>query len=443
MGTKFLGNYLVFCLVFGLTLKVQSEVQSQLQMSGVSFISPDYDSTSQKTFSFMGARLTSNPLDPNWYMLDLDAAFVPGNSVLSYQNVREIYLTINTDPTSKIYFGRRLFNWSYLDNQWHLGFYQPRFGWNTLDLQNQGLAGLFWENKKGPWVITLFATHLFIPDQGPGFELKDGKFQNSSPWFPPPPQGVRFSGGQIRPIDYNIEMPATSDIIFQSLYAAQLQYGESQGFYAQLAGAFKPSHQLAMAYKNVYLSTRVSTDVLPKTYLETIYSGDFGYRNQTQNYLFSFLVTDPQQPDYDSTYNYPIIKKSISYGPTVEWTAGVWQHSLSYLNTDGGEVIEVGPDASSDRQSLTQRFLFKEAIQFQLKYQGFLTRQMRLESLLQYRQGFKEPFQQIRFKNSIDFQGPWKLWLDFILVETSEEHITPMEPNRNLDQAWIGVSYDL
>lgn len=433
---------LVLCLLGSYVQIAQAEIQSSLKLNGVSFISSDYDNTADKKFGFVGAHLVSNPLDPQIFMLDIEGVNALGHPILSYLNVREIYFTINQDPQSTIYLGRKLLDWSILDQAWSLGFFEPRFRWNSLDFQNQGMTGLFWENKNHYGSLTLFASYLFIPDQGPSYEIKDGEFQNSNPWFNPPPQGIRF-GSVVRPIDYNVHTPPVSDVIFQPVLAAKFHFGQKVGFWGSVASAIKPSSQLAMDYKNVYATSRVRADVYPKTYNETVVATDLGYGLENQNYIISTLFTNPQQPEYESGSNYPVLEKSISYGPTMQWKAGVWKHQLSYFRTDGGQVTEVGPDVTPDRQPMTQRFLFRDAVQLQLEYEGFLNRQLRLNTLLQYRQGFIDVFKYFRLKNSVDIEGPWRLWLDLILMETAQDGTSPMEPTRNLDQVWLGVSYDL
>lgn len=420
----------------------RSEIKTTLQLDSLSFLSPDYENTDKKSFGFVGATLASDHNNPDLFMLNLTGVYAVGQSVLSYLNIREIYFTYQIDSNSKIHVGRKLFNWSSLDSDWNLGFYQPQFRWNPINPENQGLTGIFWERNEPIWGLTLFASPVYVPDQGPGYELKDGQFERSNPWFSNPPQNIRFQG-QLFPIDYNIHRPETSDVIFQQVYSASLRLGERKGFFTNVAGSFKPAHQLALAYKPVLVTTRVRVDVTPKVYLENIYSADLGYRDSWGLAQFSVLYTKPQTPDFQPGYSVPILDESISFGPKFVYNIRPFQFGISYLDTIGGEVKESGPDVSADRASLTQRFLFRQAAQLNVTYRDILYKKILLESGVQWRQSTKDEFTELRFKNRLDIRGPWSFWADVILIETADKTLSNMGSYRNLDQVWIGAGYDI
>lgn len=418
-----------------------SETVNLLELSGLSFISSDYDS-SQKFFSFIGATLRTNEKKPDMFMINLTGKYAVGNPVLSYLNIREVDIGFDVDETSKIFVGRKMMNWSELDSKWNMGLYQPQFRWNPIDSETQGLTGLFWQKKQTNFSMRLFASPLYIPDQGPGYELKDGQFQNSNPWFQAPPQNIKFQG-QLLPIDYEVNKPETTDVINQTSYGASLSLGENQGFFANLSGSYKPANQLALAYKGVLVTTRVRIDILPKVYYENIYSADVGFRDSWGQVLFSIIQTNPHNPSFDVGYNVPVFQDSLSWGPQIVYNFKPFQFSLAYLDTSGGEVKEEGPDASPDRASLSQRFLFRQAIQLEVKYKEVYMRKLKLESSVQWRESSKDQFKQLRLKNKLVWRGPWSCWVDVLLIETDDNATSNMAPYRNLDQSWIGVSYDI
>ena len=159
-----------------------SETLSSLKMNGLSFISSDYDS-SPKNFAFLGVSLRSNEKQPDLFMINASGFYVPNSAPLSYLNVREMYFIFSATESSKIYLGRKLINWSALDSDFNLGFFQPQFRWNSLQPENQGLFGFFWDHQNADWGTTLFASHLYLPDQAASYEIKDGKFEESNPFF--------------------------------------------------------------------------------------------------------------------------------------------------------------------------------------------------------------------------------------------------------------------
>jgi hypothetical protein len=415
----------------------------KLEAQGLSFLSSDYENTTQKNFGFFGASLTSDKLRHDPVIVDLSGLYAFGQPTLSYLNIREIYFNYQIDEISKLYFGRKINNWSLLEKQWNLNSFNPQLTWNSLNPETQGLTGLFWERKENFWKLSLFASPLFIPDQGPSFELKDGQFENSNPWFQTPPQNVRFQGNIILPVDYQLSKPETSDVVFQTLYGAQIQIGEKKGFFGQLSGMYKPANQLALGYKVVGVVTRVRVDLNPKVYTENDFAADIGYKEDWGVAQFSLLYSRPKSPVFDSVYNSPVFEDSLSFGPSVMFDLKPFKLGLAYLDTTGGDVKEKGPDASPDRAALSQRFLFRQAYQIELGYTEVFAQKIKIDSSFQYRQSDKDDFKQIHYKQKVDLKGPWAFWADLILIDTSDNTQSNLGPLRNLDQIFIGATYDI
>lgn len=419
-----------------------SEIRTSLLAQGLSFLSSDYESTDKKNFAFIGATLKSDAKSEDAFKINLTGQYAVGNSVLSFLNIREIYYTNKIDEKSVLHIGRKLHNWSSLDTIWNLGIFQPQFKWNPLLPENQGLTGLFWNKNDQSFGLTLFASPVYIPDQGASYELKDGQFQSGNPWFATPPQNIKFAGETL-PIDYDISKPETSSVIFQTQYGAQARFGQGYGYFANFAGIYKPANQLALGYKGVLVTTRVRVDITPKVFFENAYAADLGYRQDWGIVQLSMLSSHPQSPTFDSSFNAPEFQQSLSWGPQIIYRFRPFDFFIGYLDTTGGEVKDVGPDASVDRPSLSQRFLYRQALQVQLAYSEVFFKQLRFDSSLQFKTSSKEGFRQIKFKNSFNIKGPWAFWMDFLLIDTDSSVPTNIEPYKSLDQLWLGASYDL
>lgn len=438
-----------------------AEMVGSIETKGLSFISQDYENTQSSHFGFVGAALKSKNFDEDILRADLMGMYAVGTPVLSYLNVKELYIAYDLNETSRLSFGRKLNWWSDLDDRWNLGFFQPQFRWNPLVPETQGMTGLFWEKKMDRFRLLAFGSVLFIPDQGPGFELKDGQFQSSSPWFTPPPQNIIFQN-QLLPIDYQVKTPPMSDILFQPSYGMQLKYtqneaivssqarSEESGFFAFLSGQYKPSHQMAMSYKGVLVTDRVRVDIQPKTYYESVVGLDFGYKQDWGTVLLSSLYIRPQKINFDTAsmtgMNYPLLKEAASFGPAVHINVNEKiSFAIAGLLTTGGEVTEEGPDTSAQRTALTTKYLYKNAYQIGIHYKDTFRRKLRLRSSLLWLQtgvgqNDTATMKILRFKNQLDIKGPWSLNMDLLLVETSAES-SPVATFRNLDQLWIGASY--
>lgn len=419
----------------------KADLLSSVETQGLSFISQDYENTKSSNFGFFGATLRSVKSENDAFKMNLTGMYAVGNPVLSYLNVREIYFTYDIDSTSRLHIGRKINIWSNVDDKWNLGFFQPQFRWNSLSPENQGLTGFFWEKTMQSFDFMLFASPIFIPDQGPGYELKEGQFESNNPWFQAPPQNVLFQN-QLLPIDYQIQNPNISDIVFQPNFGLQVKYGESRGLFAHLSGFYKPSHQVAFGYKGILVTDRVRVTVQPKTYYENLVSADFGYRQDWGSIDLSVLYLRPTNPDFDSTYNRPIISESTTFGPHVSYKLNdYFNFDVSGLSVSGPDITEVGIDANPAREPLTTKFLYTSAYEVSLKYRETFRNTIRITSELIWRQAEKNSLKILKSNNIIDLKGPWKFLFHFILVETSDES-TSLSNYRNLDQLWIGASYD-
>lgn len=430
---------ILYTLVFGAN-SARSELVGSVEAKGLSFISSDYENTKASNFGLFGASIKSIQSEDDIFKINLSGMYAVGTPVLSYLNLREIYFTIESDSNSKIHIGRKINIWSNVDDRWNLGFFQPQFRWNSLNPENQGLTGLFFENRISEIDFLLYTSGFFIPDQGPGYELKDGQFESNNPWFQSPPRNILFQN-QLLPIDYKIEEPKINDVVFQSSFGLQLKYGFKKGFFANFAAIYKPSHQISLGYKGVIVTDRVKITILPKTYYENIIAADIGYKHDWGMVDLSVLYLRPTNADFTNDFNQPIVSENTSFGPHIKLIAN---ESLSFdinvLLTTGQDIVEIGPEAKPDRV-LSSKFTYRNAHELSATYQQIFNNKFKLSSQLIWRQAEKNNFQIIKSKNTIDLKGPWKFLFDLILVETSDE-TTSISNYRNLDQLWIGASYD-
>lgn len=416
-------------------------VQGSVQAQGLSFISQDYENTKSSDFGFFGATLKSVRSENDTFKVNLTGMYAVGTPVLSYLNVREIYFSYDIDSTSRIHIGRKINIWSNVDDRWNLGFFQPQFRWNSLSPENQGLTGFFWEKTNQNFGFLLYASPIYIPDQGPGYELKQGQFESNNPWFQNPPQNVLFQN-QLLPIDYQLETPNISDVVFQTHFGLQLKYGESKGVFANLSAFYKPSHQFGLGYKGILVTDRVRVTIQPKTYYENLVAADFGYQQDWGAVDISVLYLRPKNPDFDDSYNRPSLSESTTFGPHLNLKLNdQFSLDMSGLSVVGGEITEVGTDANPDRETLTTKFLYSSAYEISLRYKETFRNVIRITSELIWREAQKNQLKILKSNNVIDLKGPWKFLVQLILVETSDES-TGLSNYRNLDQLWIGASYD-
>lgn len=423
-----------------------AHILTSLNLDAIHFISSDYGNTETKTFSFLGLSLktaSDGSAMPSVFNLNIDAKYSPGQPVLNYVNVKEIYFLQSAEQVNIIY-GRSLTPWSGLDEAWNLGLFQPQFRWNSLNPSSQGLVGIFLNNSEHRgaqnFSFLIFGSPVFLPDQGPSYELKGGEFQSSNPWFNPPPQNIEFNGQLLR-IDYSVNVPKTSDVLFQSVYGAQLGYTFDSGYFIKAAYMSTPSHQIALTYKAVLVADRVKVDIVPVIYRENNCSLDMGYQESRGGIKLNILANQPQMIGHELNYNYPEIKSSVAWGPEAHLNMDYFKLSAGGILVEGGETVDHGPDAGQLSQSLTSKYLFKSAYRLGLGFEHFFSRHLFYGFKTTWTDSTQSVMKTLKIRNSIDLYRTWKFYLDIIMVETSDD-VNNVSHLRNLDQAWIGASYE-
>lgn len=425
----------------------QAHILSSVSLDSLIFVSPDYKNTEQNIFTFVGLNFKTDSnikkTNPNIFNLNLSMKYAIGQPVLNYINLKEIFF-LQALEDFNISYGRKLQNWSGLDKIWNFGFFQPQFRWNSLDTSPQGLFGIFFDNNsyisKQNFNWTVFGSPIYLPDQGPGYDLKEGKFQNSNPWFNTPPQNIEFKG-QVFPIDYNLAVPKANDVIFQTLFGAKVGYLTNSGYFVNGAYLSKPSHQIALTYKAVLVANTVKIDILPVIYREQNYALDFGYADSDWNLKMNILGNQPQVISHTTNYNFPEIKSSTSFSPELNINLNKIKLSSSVIFVEGGETADQGPDANQLSNSLTVKYRFKSAYQLSGTLDRKISKNGQYITKLTWVEAFKNASKTIKWTNSFIFYKSWKLYTDLIFIETSDE-ASSISHLRNLDQIWIGASYE-
>jgi hypothetical protein len=431
------------------TQPVQASLKSSFKADGLGFVSENFNNTSSSNFSLIGVSLKSVNSENDFLKVNLAGAYAVGHPLMSYLNFKEFFINAKLESTlgnsSQVIFGRRMHLWSEAEEEWNLGIFQPQFRWNPIRPTQQGLTGLFWQKKEKSWGFLVFGSPVFIPDQGASYEIKNGQFQKASPWFKNPPQNLNFYGDYL-PIEYDIQAPPLSDIVYQQSYGIQLELGESQGFYSRLSGQYRPSYQMALGYQaSVVSAVSVNVEVLPKTYYENVVGLDLGWKAPDQNVSLSFVQSRPQTPDFSQDFTKPIIKESNVVAAGYELTSHFrrldLRTKLNYLTILGDPVTDEGTDASELQGSLSWKYFYTEAARLSVNSKYFVTNSLVLSSELAWTQALDSKFKQMDILNRVDFRGPWSVSLDFYFVDSQDEK-SPTFALKDLDQIWLGVGYE-
>lgn len=449
----FPGVIIIICL-FLQSLAI-ANTQGRVSLSQQSFVSPDYKSTDKTNFQFVGvgvdtlakARKESDIEDS--LHAQIMANIAPGSTVLNYLNVSQLFWKQNA-----LILGRKKLNWSEIDDSFQLGIYQPNFSWNVLAPESQGLTGLFLkvepEQGETPMGIYLFASNIFIPDQGAGYEIKDGKFEKSNPYFQSPPTHIEVNG-QTDNINYNVQKPRTEDILFSRSFAAKAYLGDNeQGAFIQAAYANKPANQLDLGFQGAITpNNSVAVQILPAIYYHRLVSADAQYlwgsaANGSIGLGISALSETLEDPSYSSEWTYAKYSNSQMLSPFMKAQYKGFKAKFAYLQITGAEKTAEGPQASLAEKILVNRFPFSNAYLADLSYRYRIRRYQGLVFSTRYLTGEKSEFALVSARASYQWEERWSAYLDSQLAavdNTPAGEKISYHSYMNNDMASVGVQH--
>lgn len=433
---------------FILTLLLQAGVslagtRGEFVLSQQSFVSPDYEATKSNNFSYIGGSLQAVDEDGSENLMgDFTGQFVPGHSMMSYLNVRELYW-----KQEDFSIGRRRLLWSLLDRDFKVGAFNPSFKWNPLMPEEQGLTGLFLsaqrENKGTPWGIRLFATPVFIPDQGAGYQIKDGEFVKSNPYFSAPPTRARVAG-QEDELNYTVQKPNTNDILYNEGYAGHIYYGDQkQGVFVQSALAYKPSNQLALGFQG-YLSSNNSVEIsiLPAFYYHTLASLDVKYSWRAFWLSASLLEDRPERASFSPEWTHQIYEPSRLQSLSVGMYQGPLEVWVGLLSVTGGGSKPVGSHADAAESFLSERFDVSESIKVSGTYKTRFEAAKKLKINSSLLRGLDANYTLWSIAAIADFGAQWSMSFEAQLLSASLDDSTGIYgAYQNNDSMKMGVSY--
>lgn len=438
--------FLFFFLLMSFRIWAQGPM-AQVSFFEDSFLSPDFESSQKKDFSYLGAKFAhnTNSSDDSNIVAEIDGRYAPTQAMMGYLNVsqlawRDEHLSV----------GRKKIAWSRLDENWHFGLYQPLFKWNPLDPATQGLTGLFLELNDAFWGLKIFASFLHIPDQGPSYEIKNGNFERVNPWFQTPPRHVRFLG-QTDAVNYDIQKPQTNEIIFNRSFVAQLHLGaDTSGLYFQTAFAHKPANQLAMGFDG-YLTPddKAQVRIVPKIFYHSLVSSELSYTRSNLTVGMTSLFEKPETPDFSQELSYVVYRPSSLMSPFVEYKTRVFRGQMSYLKVQGGEADLQGGfvpagSTSSGSAILPMRYPFSEAVSVDLSSEQNLKKQRSLTESLNYTEGAGHLFSLWTLKTEAQLSKLYRVNLALQVLraaDTEEAQKSLAGQYQNNDSISLGGSY--
>lgn len=436
-------------LILGWTALGESayaQLRSDLRLFSDSFISPSFEANQRSNYQFIGLGLKSSPFIDEMVKVDIEGVVAFGAPLLNYLNITEMYFQMKPSESEKLVMGRKVMNWNELDQRWSFGLWQPLFQSNPLSSQQQGLSGLFWQADREDYSVTIFASPIFIPNQGPTFEISNGTFVRGNPWFRRPPESVRIFE-EVTDVDYNFERPQETQVVFQASYGAKLSFGNPDSFLAQLSYMYKPSNELAIGYNGLLDTSRLRgvVDLKPQVFFHSLSGMDLSHRMGMIRYGVSGVYDRPQKDlEFEEKWTHPEFKDAVLVSPFVELLLKSSTLSLQTLDVYGGEVREVGDMASADRAPLTIRYPFQQALKVAWDARFLMKNNRRLSSRASYTMSTKNDFEYLQWAMSYRFSPLWTGFTELELVRAGD--LTAQNQNeiaqyKNLDRFMVGAAY--
>lgn len=428
-----------------------NEAQGHLSLRNESFISPDYKQTTNKSFSFIGggvdtlSRARKESEITNGLHTQTSGAVSPSESVLSYLNISQLYW-----KEDLLVVGRRKEMWSNLDDIWNLGLYQPLFRWNPILPESQGLTGIFLqfhqEQSALNWGVVLFGSNIFIPNQEASFEVDNGKFVASNPYFGKRPTQARISG-QTDDINYEIEKPNLEKVVFNRSFAGKAYLGKATGtgFLLQTGFAHKPANELALGIDAFATpNNSVQVNVLPNTVFHTLVSADMQYTWKNLMVGLAGVKENREDSQFDPEWTYTNYQSATLVSPYVKVRLRGFEVVTSYLDISGGEKSPKGNLANESKDFLNNRFHFGDSYLMKISTMQRLSKGQAYKGSVAYQQGVKNEYALITGSVGYQLDPRWNLSLAGQLIrvaDNSSGEATTYSSFVNNDAASVGVQY--
>lgn len=247
-------------------------------------------------------------------------AVLPGSSGVAPQlAVPELFFKFKpSNNGSSFAVGRMKQNWSTLDDHGNLGLWQPLARWDAVRPISQGLTGFFVKYNAEKFRLTYFATPIFLPDQGPEFDIKNGAVTSSNRWFRPPVDQAQVQNSEAS-IRYSLDTPSVSSVVNHPGQAVMVEIGpEDEGLFLHLAMAKMPVNQYHLGLDSHYITSNELTAVIhPYVIDHQLITAESGYRYSTGQFTISNTWEKFDHPKLPDSYQQSEIIDSQYLGAVV------------------------------------------------------------------------------------------------------------------------------
>lgn len=299
--------------------------------------------------------------------LDIQLVSAERESEKPYLSIADFYMGIDASPWVDFHLGRKKQSWSALDEQWKLGVWQPIARWDYIHPQELGLTGVFLNVGNEFVRLKGFGSPFFLPDQGPNFELKDGRFQSNNRWFWTPQTQIGVLS-QPSNLFFDLERPSEEDVIMNNGYVAALEFGNPEfGLWARGSYARKPRNQLHLGIDGEIIlpqENRISVTIHPEIVYHQVTTVEAGLSSPEISFWGSVSKDTPEDPNLPEDWVQSELSDMIIYGGFLEHSVGFLgvkraKISYAYMEIEEGRNIAENTILGGNVDSSLDRFMFE------------------------------------------------------------------------------------
>ena len=261
-----------------------------------------------------------------------------------------------------LYFGRKRQTWSELDNDLHLGLWEPLFRWDHARPVAMGLTGFHFESRQRIFQIKAMLSPFYLPDQQPDFEIVDGEIVSGNRWFRRPIHSLEI-GNSPSEVRYKVNEPEVKDVVMNESYALMGRIGKKTGPFFRASWAKKPMNQFHLGI-DLEDSFRVDLDtfeaeVNPIIVNHELLTVEAGYNTEAVRGYISFTQERFEDPNLPTRWEETDLNDSNYLGlglkhrapnPFVRNSALTWSYAKrEKKNEDRNTRIDGELDASTSR----------------------------------------------------------------------------------------------
>ncbi|MCB9027018.1 MAG: hypothetical protein H6625_11910 [Bdellovibrionaceae bacterium] len=380
--------------------------------------------------------------------LDTQVFYSVGRSNEFYAHLREAYVTYNINDNHSLDMGRVKKPWSFVDEIWSVGLWEPALKNDGFNFSREGLAGFFYNLKSSPWFLTLYASPLFLPDQGPLVKVEKGQLISANRWFNNRVNSVRI--GEIEsPIVYNLHKPAIEDVLLQNSLAFDFGWGDREkGWRFHSAFADKAINQLFVGVRPIHnvslknVKRESELHLYPQVHRHRLLTAEVSYFADKRGGWLSVNTDQPYEQNMDTTWITPAFVKEHIFSAGVD---GEWKKnkvSLSYFQRESEQAEPTSIFSAEDLSRLSDRYDFRKATLVNFQRKDSLGSYGQVKINLRWVHSLASDADMLSAQWEYNYFKDWSWLLGGDLIGTkNEDNNDFFARNRSNDRIYGGMTY--